>query len=150
MHLPTQNSDPYTVRRVASFAAYDVLTPSYTAKGGYSPSSLRVRILMRKMPSQKPLCSALMPNYVWKVLRYSWFTSMVPLRLPGILMVLKSIKNRPTLHISLNNSVTTPPSRHGPDFHLPQSQICIVGQDFHLRQSQKCLLGIFQKAERMV
>ncbi len=33
------------------------------------------------------------------------------------------------------------PSRHGPDFHLPQSQISIVGPDFHLRHSQKCLLG---------
>ncbi len=33
------------------------------------------------------------------------------------------------------------PSRHGPDFHPPRSQISIFGPDFHLRQSQKCLLG---------
>ncbi len=33
------------------------------------------------------------------------------------------------------------PSRHGPDFHRPQSQITIDSPDFHLRRSQKCLLG---------
>ncbi len=33
------------------------------------------------------------------------------------------------------------PSRHGPDFHRPQSQITIDSPDFHPRQSQKCLLG---------
>ncbi len=33
------------------------------------------------------------------------------------------------------------PSRHGPDFHRPQSQITIDSPDFHLRQSQNCLLG---------
>ena len=33
------------------------------------------------------------------------------------------------------------PSRHGPDFHRPQSQITIDGPDFHLRRSQNCLLG---------
>ncbi len=33
------------------------------------------------------------------------------------------------------------PSRHGPDFHRPQSQITIDSPDFHLRRSQNCLLG---------
>ncbi len=33
------------------------------------------------------------------------------------------------------------PSRHGPDFHRPQSQITIDSLDFHLRQSQNCLRG---------
>ncbi len=33
------------------------------------------------------------------------------------------------------------PSRHGPDFHRPQSQITIDSPDFHLRWSQNCLLG---------
>ena len=41
-------------------AAYVVcLRILYAAKGGYSPDSLRVRILSRKMHCQKPLCSAL-------------------------------------------------------------------------------------------
>ncbi len=31
--------------------------------------------------------------------------------------------------------------RHGPDFHLPQSQVTIDSPDFHPRRSQKCLLG---------
>ncbi len=35
------------------------------------------------------------------------------------------------------------PSRHGPDFHRPQSQITIDSPDFHLRRSQNCLLGIW-------
>ncbi len=32
-------------------------------------------------------------------------------------------------------------SRHGPDFHRPQSQITIDSLDFHPQWSQKCLLG---------
>ena len=34
------------------------------------------------------------------------------------------------------------PSRHGPDFHRPESQITIDTPDFHLRRSQNCLLGM--------
>ncbi len=34
------------------------------------------------------------------------------------------------------------PNRHGPDIHLPKSQINIVGPDFHLRQSKICLLRL--------
>ena len=41
----------------------------------------------------------------------------------------------------LNQSTGKCPSRHDPDFHLPQSQIKIVGPDFHPLRSQKCLLG---------
>ncbi len=37
--------------------------------------------------------------------------------------------------------ICTQPSRHGPDFHRPQSQITIDSPDFHPRRSQKCLLG---------
>ena len=37
------------------------------------------------------------------------------------------------------------PSRHGPDFHQPPSQITIDSPDFHPRRSQKCLLGGFIK-----
>ncbi len=37
--------------------------------------------------------------------------------------------------------VMNQPSRHGPDFHRPQSQITIDSPDFHLRRSQNCLLG---------
>ncbi len=37
--------------------------------------------------------------------------------------------------------IDSSPSRHGPDFHWPQSQITIDGPDFHLWQSQNCLLG---------
>ncbi len=33
------------------------------------------------------------------------------------------------------------PSKHGPDFHRPQSQITIDSPDFHLWRSQICLLG---------
>ncbi len=33
------------------------------------------------------------------------------------------------------------PSRHGPDFHRPQSQITIESPDCHPWRSQKCLLG---------
>ncbi len=39
------------------------------------------------------------------------------------------------------------PSRHGPDFHRPQSQITIDSPDFHLRWSQNCLLGTCQVAQ---
>ncbi len=39
--------------------------------------------------------------------------------------------------------VVAPPSRHGPDFHRPQSQITIDSPDFHLRQSQNCLRGSY-------
>ncbi len=35
------------------------------------------------------------------------------------------------------------PSRHGPDFHRPQSQIPIDSPDFHLRRSQNWRLGCF-------
>ncbi len=41
---------------------------------------------------------------------------------------------------SLTKFMCYTPSKHHPDFHLPQSQISIVGPDFHLRQSQKCVL----------
>ncbi len=41
----------------------------------------------------------------------------------------------------INIYIDIQPSRHGPDFHRPQSQITIDSPDFHLRQSQNCLLG---------
>ncbi len=41
------------------------------------------------------------------------------------------------------------PSRHGPDFHRPQSQITIDSPDFHLRGSQNCLLGSAIKLDLM-
>ena len=54
---------------------------AYAAKGGYSPSGQRVRILIRKMPSQKPLCSALtvcVQNIGHKqVISYHWNVSPV-------------------------------------------------------------------------
>ena len=40
------------------------------------------------------------------------------------------------------------PSRHGPDFHRPQSQIMIESPDFHLRRSQNCLLGTLKGCSR--
>ncbi len=42
---------------------------------------------------------------------------------------------------SAHQLVCHPPSRHGPDFHRPQSQITIDSPDFHPRRSHKCLLG---------
>ncbi len=44
------------------------LSASYAAKAGYSPNSQRVRILIRKMPSQKLLCSTLMQNICLQIL----------------------------------------------------------------------------------
>ncbi len=41
----------------------------------------------------------------------------------------------------IENHLKLLPSRHGPDFHQPQSQITIESPDFHPRWSQKCLLG---------
>ncbi len=37
-------------------------------------------------------------------------------------------------------------TRHGSDFHRPQSQITIDSPDFHPRRSQKCLLGWYLRS----
>ncbi len=47
----------------------------------------------------------------------------------------------PLLTPALSTWVCLQPSRHGPDFHRPQSQITIDSPDFHLRRSQNCLRG---------
>ena len=43
------------------------------------------------------------------------------------------------VHCSLEELL---PSRHGPVFHQPQSQITIDSPDFSLRRSQNCLRGL--------
>ena len=45
-------------------------------------------------------------------------------------------------HHNLTYQTDEVPSRHGPDFHLLQSQITIDSSDFHQRPSKKCLRGL--------